>query len=148
MSVDKCSNLLTNIVDFLFRPGTARPPSEKRHQPLPAEGEPHKIARISQSNPRSETLSIHPATSSHASWYRAPILIQQRSNPEPGEVAHLPIKTPAQPMEAPRYSFVIFSLGLLYHLYSIEVGKWTALKGRKIFVQISSIVQVDEYVLR
>ena len=81
--------------------GAARP-SDKRQQPMPVEGEPHKIARISQSNPRSETQSAHPVAASHASWYRAPILIQQRSNPEPGEIAHLPVRTPSQPLEPPR----------------------------------------------
>lgn len=79
--------------------GGATRTSEKRQQPMLADGEPHKIARTSQSNPRSETLSMHPANSSQASWYRAPILIQQRSNPEIGEIPHFPVKIPTPPVD-------------------------------------------------
>ena len=73
-----------------FPAGVSKLP-EKRMQPVPAEGEPQKVARTGQTTPRGEAPSATAGGQSH--WYRPPILIQQRSNSEPRDMLGLSAKS-------------------------------------------------------
>lgn len=47
---------------------------------------------MSQATARSELSPLQAGPGAQSRWHKAPILIQQRSNPEPGEMGGLPAK--------------------------------------------------------